>query len=160
MVCLCPLSFSSCPSHREFRASSCIQPFSEFFATLPPLPLCVSLYLPLWLIIKSIFGSPLHVDLRLRYHHIRASQQRSVLTCNWSFPKRSQCTLVHFISGFCNYHLTFYRHFIIAIFSTIATGVQNYLFSSAAALLTYKLRSLSFKAILRQDGESGYFVCV
>ncbi|KAF8645234.1 hypothetical protein AX16_008061 [Volvariella volvacea WC 439] len=43
--------------------------------------------------------------------------------------------------------------FIIAIVSTIAIGVQNYLFSAAAATLTAKLRSLSFKAILRQDIE-------
>jgi hypothetical protein len=30
-------------------------------------------------------------------------------------------------------------------------GFQNYLFSSSAAKLTRKLRSLSFRAILRQD---------
>ncbi|KAG2070640.1 P-loop containing nucleoside triphosphate hydrolase protein [Suillus decipiens] len=43
--------------------------------------------------------------------------------------------------------------FILAIVSAICTGFQNYLFSSAAAVLTAKLRSLSFKAILRQDIE-------
>ncbi|KAF8895324.1 P-loop containing nucleoside triphosphate hydrolase protein [Infundibulicybe gibba] len=43
--------------------------------------------------------------------------------------------------------------FIIAIISTIAIGMQNYLFASAAATLTSKLRSLSFRAILRQDIE-------
>ncbi|KAJ6477368.1 P-loop containing nucleoside triphosphate hydrolase protein [Mycena vitilis] len=43
--------------------------------------------------------------------------------------------------------------FIIAILSTICIGFQNYLFSSSAAKLTMKLRSLSFRAILRQDIE-------
>lgn len=43
--------------------------------------------------------------------------------------------------------------FIIALIATFSMGFQNYLFSNAAAKLTYKVRSLSFKAILRQDGE-------
>ncbi|OBZ71083.1 Leptomycin B resistance protein pmd1 [Grifola frondosa] len=43
--------------------------------------------------------------------------------------------------------------FIIAILSMIAIGLQNYLFASSAAELTAKLRSLSFRAILRQDIE-------
>ncbi|KAJ7459918.1 P-loop containing nucleoside triphosphate hydrolase protein [Mycena latifolia] len=43
--------------------------------------------------------------------------------------------------------------FIIAIISTFCIGFQNYLFASSAATLTMKLRSLSFKAILRQDIE-------
>jgi len=43
--------------------------------------------------------------------------------------------------------------FLIAIISTASIGAQNYLFSSAATSLTSKLRSLSFKAILRQDVE-------
>ncbi|KAL0961414.1 hypothetical protein HGRIS_006363 [Hohenbuehelia grisea] len=43
--------------------------------------------------------------------------------------------------------------FIISILSTIAIGTQTYMFASAAAKLTAKLRSLSFKAILRQDIE-------
>ncbi|KAG6857152.1 hypothetical protein H0H87_008722 [Tephrocybe sp. NHM501043] len=43
--------------------------------------------------------------------------------------------------------------FLIAIISTVAIGFQNYLFASAAATLTAKLRSLSFRAILRQDIE-------
>ncbi|KAJ7863028.1 P-loop containing nucleoside triphosphate hydrolase protein [Mycena olivaceomarginata] len=43
--------------------------------------------------------------------------------------------------------------FIIAILSTFCIGFQNYLFSSSAAKLTRKLRSLSFRAILRQDIE-------
>ncbi|KDQ25589.1 hypothetical protein PLEOSDRAFT_1097506 [Pleurotus ostreatus PC15] len=43
--------------------------------------------------------------------------------------------------------------FIIAIISTAAIGIQNYMFSAAAATLTAKLRKLSFKAILRQDIE-------
>ncbi|KAF6757399.1 multidrug resistance protein 1 [Ephemerocybe angulata] len=37
--------------------------------------------------------------------------------------------------------------------STVAIGFQNYLFAGAAAALTARLRSLSFKAILRQDIE-------
>ncbi|KAG8998222.1 GTPase-activating protein [Tulasnella sp. JGI-2019a] len=41
--------------------------------------------------------------------------------------------------------------FLIAICSTIAISHQNYFFSRAAASLTRKLRSLSFRAILRQD---------
>ncbi|KAH0832051.1 ste6-like protein [Lanmaoa asiatica] len=44
--------------------------------------------------------------------------------------------------------------FIIAILSAVAITFQNYFFASSAAVLTSKLRSLSFKAILRQDGES------
>ena len=43
--------------------------------------------------------------------------------------------------------------FLIAIGSMLAIGIQTYMFSSTAATLTAKLRSLSFKAILRQDGE-------
>lgn len=43
--------------------------------------------------------------------------------------------------------------FIIAVLSTFSIGLQNYLFASAAATLTARLRSLSFKAILRQDIE-------
>ncbi|KAG5648338.1 hypothetical protein DXG03_004910 [Asterophora parasitica] len=43
--------------------------------------------------------------------------------------------------------------FIIALISTLSIGLQNYLFSAAAATLTAKLRSLSFRAILRQDIE-------
>ncbi|TFK40835.1 P-loop containing nucleoside triphosphate hydrolase protein [Crucibulum laeve] len=43
--------------------------------------------------------------------------------------------------------------FLIAIISTVAIGCQNYLFSAAAATLTSRLRTLSFRAILRQDIE-------
>ncbi|KAG2129495.1 P-loop containing nucleoside triphosphate hydrolase protein [Suillus clintonianus] len=43
--------------------------------------------------------------------------------------------------------------FLIAILSAISIGFQNYYFASSAAILTAKLRSLSFKAILRQDIE-------
>jgi ATP-binding cassette subfamily B (MDR/TAP) protein 1 len=43
--------------------------------------------------------------------------------------------------------------FIIALISTLAIGMQNFLFASAAATLTSKLRSLTFRAILRQDIE-------
>ncbi|KAJ7612414.1 P-loop containing nucleoside triphosphate hydrolase protein [Mycena rosella] len=43
--------------------------------------------------------------------------------------------------------------FIIALISAVSIGFQNYLFASSAATLTMKLRSLSFRAILRQDVE-------
>ncbi|KIK49186.1 hypothetical protein CY34DRAFT_797578 [Suillus luteus UH-Slu-Lm8-n1] len=43
--------------------------------------------------------------------------------------------------------------FILAILYGFCTGFQNYLFSSSAAVLIAKLRSMSFKAILRQDIE-------
>ena len=41
--------------------------------------------------------------------------------------------------------------FIIAIGATIAAGIQFYTFSSATANLTSKLRTISFKSMLRQD---------
>jgi ATP-binding cassette subfamily B (MDR/TAP) protein 1 len=41
--------------------------------------------------------------------------------------------------------------FIIAIIATITIGNQTYYFAASAAALTEKLRSLSFKAVLRQD---------
>ena len=44
--------------------------------------------------------------------------------------------------------------FIIAIVSTFAIAMQNYMFSKTAAILTARLRRLSFKAILRQDSKS------
>ena len=44
-----------------------------------------------------------------------------------------------------------FRCFIIATLAGISIGSQNYLFASAAATLIGKLRSLSFRAILRQD---------
>ncbi|KAG1889242.1 P-loop containing nucleoside triphosphate hydrolase protein [Suillus subluteus] len=43
--------------------------------------------------------------------------------------------------------------FILAILTGLCMGFQNYFFASAAGVLTAKLRSLSFKAILRQDIE-------
>ncbi|KAI9462777.1 P-loop containing nucleoside triphosphate hydrolase protein [Lactarius psammicola] len=43
--------------------------------------------------------------------------------------------------------------FIIAILAMISIGIQNYLFAHSAASLTSKLRSLSFRATLRQDIE-------
>ncbi|KIK80729.1 hypothetical protein PAXRUDRAFT_833366 [Paxillus rubicundulus Ve08.2h10] len=43
--------------------------------------------------------------------------------------------------------------FIIAIVSSICISFQNYFFSSSAVMLTSKLRTLSFRAILRQDIE-------
>ena len=46
--------------------------------------------------------------------------------------------------------------FLIAILSSWAMGLSNSLFGELAAELTNKLRSLSFRAILRQDGTSFY----
>ncbi|EJD34498.1 hypothetical protein AURDEDRAFT_176471 [Auricularia subglabra TFB-10046 SS5] len=43
--------------------------------------------------------------------------------------------------------------FLIAILSTFAIAFQNYTFAHAAAVLTYRVRQLSFKAMLRQDIE-------
>ncbi|CCM03554.1 uncharacterized protein FIBRA_05690 [Fibroporia radiculosa] len=43
--------------------------------------------------------------------------------------------------------------FLIAILSAMAIGCQNFFFASTAAQLTNKIRSLSFRAILRQDIE-------
>ena len=44
--------------------------------------------------------------------------------------------------------------FLIAVASMVIIAIQNYMFASTAANLTAKLRSLSFRAILRQDSES------
>jgi ATP-binding cassette subfamily B (MDR/TAP) protein 1 len=49
------------------------------------------------------------------------------------------------------------RFFVIALLAMVCIGLQNYLFGRAAATLTARLRSLSFRAILRQDSE--LFVC-
>jgi len=46
------------------------------------------------------------------------------------------------------------RAFIISILAMMSIGLQNYLFSSSATSLSYKLRSLSLRAILRQDSKS------
>ncbi|KIO12002.1 hypothetical protein M404DRAFT_994061 [Pisolithus tinctorius Marx 270] len=43
--------------------------------------------------------------------------------------------------------------FIVAIVSSIAIAIQNYVFTLAASHLTTKLRMLSFRAILRQDSK-------
>lgn len=43
--------------------------------------------------------------------------------------------------------------FIIAILSALSIGFQNFYFASSAAILTAKIRSICFKAILRQDIE-------
>ncbi|KAF7978444.1 hypothetical protein HWV62_632 [Athelia sp. TMB] len=43
--------------------------------------------------------------------------------------------------------------FVIALGSTATIGFQNFLFATAAAQLSSKLRALSFRAILRQDIE-------
>ena len=43
--------------------------------------------------------------------------------------------------------------FLIAIISTATIGIQHYTFGASAAQLSAKLRSISFRAILRQDIE-------
>jgi ATP-binding cassette subfamily B (MDR/TAP) protein 1 len=43
--------------------------------------------------------------------------------------------------------------FTIALISTLTIGLQNYIFAAAAATLTTNIRSLSFRAILRQDSK-------
>ncbi|THH21388.1 hypothetical protein EW146_g137 [Bondarzewia mesenterica] len=43
--------------------------------------------------------------------------------------------------------------FVIAIISMVTIGMQNFYFAASAASLTNKLRSLSFRAVLRQDIE-------
>lgn len=43
--------------------------------------------------------------------------------------------------------------FIIALVSTLTIGVQNYMFGATSAQLSAKLRTYTFKAILRQDVE-------
>lgn len=43
--------------------------------------------------------------------------------------------------------------FIIAILSALSIGLQNFYFASSAAILTARLRSICFRAILRQDVE-------
>lgn len=43
--------------------------------------------------------------------------------------------------------------FLIAIASIILSTVQNYMFASNAATITARIRSISFRAILRQDSE-------
>jgi ATP-binding cassette subfamily B (MDR/TAP) protein 1 len=45
------------------------------------------------------------------------------------------------------------RAFIIAVLAMISIGCQNFLFSASAASLSMKLRSLSLRAILRQDSK-------
>lgn len=44
--------------------------------------------------------------------------------------------------------------FVIALLSTVAMITQTFFFAKSAALLTSKLRFISFKAILRQDSRS------
>lgn len=46
------------------------------------------------------------------------------------------------------------RLFIISVGSLFTIGLQSYMLASAAANLAAKLRSLSFRAILRQDSKS------
>jgi len=46
------------------------------------------------------------------------------------------------------------RSFILSILAGLSIGFQNYLFSTSASSLSRKLRSLSLRAILRQDSKS------
>ena len=48
----------------------------------------------------------------------------------------------------------FHRFFIISLIAMVAMGAQQYEFSAAAANLTLKLRSMSFRSILKQDSTS------
>ena len=52
-----------------------------------------------------------------------------------------------------NMILVLLRLFVIALGSTLTYAIQNYLFTYTAAVLTARLRSLSFKGMLRQDSE-------
>ena len=52
-----------------------------------------------------------------------------------------------------NMTLVLLRLFVTALCSRLTFAMQNYLFTYAAAVLTARLRSLSFKGILRQDSE-------
>ena len=45
------------------------------------------------------------------------------------------------------------RSFIISIIAGLSLGTANYLFSRSASSLSRKLRSLSLRAILRQDSK-------
>lgn len=49
--------------------------------------------------------------------------------------------------------------FLIAILSAASIAMQNYLFANASSQLTFRLRSLSFRAILRQDSACFFFCC-
>jgi len=57
-------------------------------------------------------------------------------------------------SGYLRLVQLFPRMFVIAILSMLFIGVQNSLFGIAASNLTARLRSLSFKAMLRQDSKT------
>jgi len=46
------------------------------------------------------------------------------------------------------------RSFIISILAALSICLENYLFSKSASSLSRKLRSLSLRAILRQDSKS------
>lgn len=41
----------------------------------------------------------------------------------------------------------------MAIIAAITLGGQNYFFSNGAAILTARLRKLSFRAVMYQDGK-------
>ena len=47
-----------------------------------------------------------------------------------------------------------YRTFIASILAFLSIGLQNYLFSASASSLARKLRTLSWRGILRQDSKS------
>jgi hypothetical protein len=46
------------------------------------------------------------------------------------------------------------RAFLVSILAMLSIGFQNYLFSRSASSLSRKLRSLSLRALLRQDSKS------
>jgi hypothetical protein len=57
----------------------------------------------------------------------------------------------------CSHHLQLdhnRRSFVVSILAGFSIGMQNYLFSASASSLSRKLRSLSLRAILRQDSKS------
>lgn len=49
------------------------------------------------------------------------------------------------------------RFFVIALAATFSMATQQYNFAHSAAVLASRLRKLSFKAMLRQDGPFTYF---
>ncbi len=46
-----------------------------------------------------------------------------------------------------------FRCFLISVLAALSIGFQNYHFAYSASSLTSKLRSLSFRATLRQDSK-------
>lgn len=79
-------------------------------------------------------------------HALRHEGDRNAL---WSVNQMQPCR-----AGVLNIKsLCLDRMFIIAILSALAMGTQGYYFTNAAANLTEKIRSLSFRAMLKQESE-------